>query len=100
MIGGFVYRGKRIKGLQGQYLFGDLCNGMVRRLTRTGKSVKVATLVASSKPVSFAAGLVRGDLRTLREGSLSPGPNELDIPRVVGVKRRVGVRWAQAVCSS
>ena len=30
VIGGFVYRGRRIRGLQGAYLYGDYCSGWVR----------------------------------------------------------------------
>jgi glucose/arabinose dehydrogenase len=30
VIGGFVYRGRRIAGLQGTYLYGDYCSGWVR----------------------------------------------------------------------
>ncbi|HWC42097.1 MAG TPA: PQQ-dependent sugar dehydrogenase, partial [Actinomycetota bacterium] len=30
VIGGFVYRGRRIPGLQGTYLYGDYCEGWVR----------------------------------------------------------------------
>jgi glucose/arabinose dehydrogenase len=30
VIGGFVYRGQRIRGLRGAYLFGDYCAGWVR----------------------------------------------------------------------
>jgi hypothetical protein len=30
VIGGFVYRGQRIRGLRGAYLYGDYCAGWVR----------------------------------------------------------------------
>lgn len=33
IIGGYVYRGAAIPGLQGQYLFSDLCSGFVRSLS-------------------------------------------------------------------
>jgi len=33
VIGGYVYRGTRIPGLDGVYLYGDLCDGRVRALT-------------------------------------------------------------------
>ena len=36
IIGGFVYRGSSIPGLQGIYLFSDLCLGFVRGLTLDG----------------------------------------------------------------
>jgi hypothetical protein len=31
-VGGFVYRGEALAGLQGQYLFGDYCRGEVLAL--------------------------------------------------------------------
>lgn len=34
VIGGYVYRGTRIPGLDGAYLYGDLCDGRVRTLTQ------------------------------------------------------------------
>jgi glucose/arabinose dehydrogenase len=38
VIGGFVYRGQRIAGLRGAYLYGDYCQGWVRAArTRDGK---------------------------------------------------------------
>jgi glucose/arabinose dehydrogenase len=38
VIGGFVYRGRRIGGLRGAYLYGDYCSGWVRAArTRDGK---------------------------------------------------------------
>lgn len=36
VVGGYVYRGKRIASLQGLYIFGDYCAGKVRALQRTG----------------------------------------------------------------
>jgi glucose/arabinose dehydrogenase len=36
VIGGFVYRGSAIPGLQGTYLFSDLCVGFLRGLTLDG----------------------------------------------------------------
>ena len=41
VIGGFVYRGRRIPGLQGIYLYGDYCSGWVRAARAPGG--KVAT---------------------------------------------------------
>jgi glucose/arabinose dehydrogenase len=38
VIGGYVYRGYKIPGLEGAYLFGDLCDGRIRALRfRRGK---------------------------------------------------------------
>lgn len=36
ITGGFVYRGSRIPGLAGRYLFGDYCSGRLWALTDTG----------------------------------------------------------------
>ncbi|MBV9256075.1 MAG: PQQ-dependent sugar dehydrogenase, partial [Actinobacteria bacterium] len=36
IIGGFVYRGTRIPGLVGQYLYGDLCTGVVSAFSAAG----------------------------------------------------------------
>jgi glucose/arabinose dehydrogenase len=36
VIGGFVYRGRRIPGLQGAYLYGDYCSGWVRAARAPG----------------------------------------------------------------
>jgi glucose/arabinose dehydrogenase len=34
VIGGYVYRGRQVDGLQGAYVYGDLCDGRVRALAR------------------------------------------------------------------
>jgi glucose/arabinose dehydrogenase len=39
VIGGFVYRGRRIPGLQGAYLYGDYCGGWVRAARAPGGRV-------------------------------------------------------------
>ena len=40
VIGGYAYRGTRIPALQGVYLFGDLCEGVIRGLAvRDGRAV-------------------------------------------------------------
>jgi glucose/arabinose dehydrogenase len=35
VIGGYVYRGSQVGGLQGAYLYGDVCDGRIRALART-----------------------------------------------------------------
>jgi glucose/arabinose dehydrogenase len=39
VIGGFVYRGQRIRGLRGAYLYGDYCAGLVRAARVRGGKV-------------------------------------------------------------
>jgi glucose/arabinose dehydrogenase len=34
VVGGYVYRGTQIRGLQGAYLYGDVCDGRIRALAR------------------------------------------------------------------
>jgi glucose/arabinose dehydrogenase len=46
VIGGYVYRGKRVAAARGRYFYGDLCNGIVRSF-KAGKPVRdagIATL--------------------------------------------------------
>jgi glucose/arabinose dehydrogenase len=41
VIGGHVYRGTQIRGLQGAYVYGDVCDGRIRALSRArGKPVR------------------------------------------------------------
>jgi len=39
IIGGYVYRGKAIKGFQGTYVFGDECTGELRAVVQSGGRV-------------------------------------------------------------
>jgi glucose/arabinose dehydrogenase len=39
VIGGFVYRGRRVAGLRGAYLYGDYCSGWVRAARASGGKV-------------------------------------------------------------
>lgn len=50
VIGGFVYRGTAIPGLQGAYLFSDLCVGFLRGLTldNSGKATVVQAPMADA----------------------------------------------------
>ncbi len=46
-VGGVVYRGEAIAGLEGRYLFGDLCSGEIWALPREGQDSEIApTLLA------------------------------------------------------
>jgi glucose/arabinose dehydrogenase len=41
VVGGYVYRGTQIRGLQGAYLYGDVCEGRIRALARArGKPLR------------------------------------------------------------
>ena len=41
VIGGHVYRGSQVRGLQGAYVYGDVCDGRIRALARArGKPVR------------------------------------------------------------
>jgi glucose/arabinose dehydrogenase len=54
IIGGYVYRGAAIPSLQGQYVYSDNCNGLVRSLTPGGGGVSNRSLgVSASSPASF-----------------------------------------------
>ncbi|MET8684622.1 PQQ-dependent sugar dehydrogenase [Streptomyces sp. NPDC004732] len=58
VTGGFVYRGKAIPALKGQYLFSDYCDGTVRALQmKDGKVTGVSDLgVNGGEVVSFVQG--------------------------------------------
>lgn len=55
VVGGYVYRGKAIPGLRGQYVFSDYCDGTVRALqTENGRVTGVSDLgVNGGETVSF-----------------------------------------------
>jgi glucose/arabinose dehydrogenase len=41
VVGGYVYRGTQLRGLQGAYLYGDVCEGRIRALSRArGKPLR------------------------------------------------------------
>jgi glucose/arabinose dehydrogenase len=44
VIGGYVYRGAAVSSLTGWYLFGDLCSGRIRGMTRTDDGWSVFNL--------------------------------------------------------
>jgi glucose/arabinose dehydrogenase len=56
VTGGFVYRGERIAGLRGAYLFADLCVGQVSGLVVSGDSASPHDLgVQADQLTSFGA---------------------------------------------
>jgi uncharacterized repeat protein (TIGR03806 family) len=53
IIGGFVYRGSAMTGMQGQYLYADFSTGRVYALTSNGIGGYASRLIASgSRPIS------------------------------------------------
>lgn len=56
VVGGFVYRGSKMPGLQGVYVYGDRCGGALRGLLqRKGRVIADAGLGASMPPGSLVA---------------------------------------------
>jgi len=52
VIGGYVYRGRKIKELYGWYVFGDYCSGRIWALRRQGGRVKVKLLLDTDLKIS------------------------------------------------
>ena len=55
IIGGYVYRGERISGLSGVYLFSDYCDGVIRGFTSEAGEVSLG-LTAPDSVTSFGQG--------------------------------------------
>ncbi|MFH8484807.1 PQQ-dependent sugar dehydrogenase [Streptomyces longisporoflavus] len=69
VTGGFVYRGKAIPGLRGQYVFSDYCDGTIRALRfKDGKVTGASDLgVNGGEVISFVQG-GKGELYVLDIG--------------------------------
>jgi hypothetical protein len=52
IIGGFVYRGTGLAGLQEKYLFGDYGSGRIWEFTLSNSTVKVVELVNTGLPIT------------------------------------------------
>jgi glucose/arabinose dehydrogenase len=66
VIGGFVYRGRRIGGLRGAYLYGDYCSGWVRAArTRDGKVLEQRDLGLEVPGLSSFGSDAAGELYAL-----------------------------------
>jgi glucose/arabinose dehydrogenase len=78
VVGGHVYRGAQLDGLQGAYVYGDVCDGRIRALSRApGKPLRHRDLgVRLPGLVSFAEG---------RDGELYALSLSLGIHRLVSV---------------
>ncbi|MGI5413764.1 PQQ-dependent sugar dehydrogenase [Streptomyces chartreusis] len=69
VIGGYVYRGKAIPSLKGQYVFSDYCDGTVRSLQmKNGKVTAVNDLGANGGEVISFAQASNGELYVLAIG--------------------------------
>jgi glucose/arabinose dehydrogenase len=69
VTGGYVYRGKKIKALQGVYLFGDFCSGKVWGIpSNADKPVKPTLLLESRLSISSFAQDNDGELYLLDYG--------------------------------
>jgi glucose/arabinose dehydrogenase len=69
VIGGFVYRGRRIGGLRGAYLYGDYCAGWVRAArVRDGKVAEQRDLGLSVPGLSSFGADAAGELYALSLG--------------------------------
>jgi len=55
VIGGYVYRGKRIRSLYGWYIFGDFCSGRIWALKRENGRVSVKLLLDTDLRISSFA---------------------------------------------
>lgn len=56
VMGGYVYRGAAIPSLQGTYLYGDFCKGIVWGLTRTASGTWESSALADTEPLLTAFG--------------------------------------------
>jgi glucose/arabinose dehydrogenase len=52
VIGGFVYHGGAIAGLNGAYIFGDFISGKIWQLTQNGSTWQRTLLLSSGRPIS------------------------------------------------
>ena len=75
IIGGYVYRGSRIPGLRGAYLFADHCTGRVEALMRSRRGKRTRLLgVVVRQPTAFGEGRA-GEIYVL---SLTEGIYRID----------------------
>lgn len=75
VVGGYVYRGKAIPGLAGDYLFSDNCDGTIRLLVRDGSGFAMEdTGIDAPSVASFG----QANNGTLYVASLSDGVYRVD----------------------
>ncbi|HLM19190.1 MAG TPA: PQQ-dependent sugar dehydrogenase [Acidimicrobiia bacterium] len=75
VVGGFVYRGTKIPGLVGGYLFSDNCDGTIRLLVADGAGVREAD---SGLEASSVSSFGQSNDGTLYVASLSDGIYRID----------------------
>ena len=106
VVGGYVYRGGALPGVDGVYFFGDFCSGIVRAAQRSGEAgeewevrdlpLRVPALTSFGEAVDGEIYLssLRGDLLRLRSvtetGTCTPGPDHLCL---LDGRFRVEARW-------
>jgi glucose/arabinose dehydrogenase len=83
VIGGFVYRGAQIPGLQGRYVFTDACDGTIRTLApdtngATNGATHAVTMSATGLHTSQASSFGRDDAGRLYVASLDTGVFRID----------------------
>ena len=65
ITGGYVYRGERIKALQGQYLFADFCSGKIAALDGSTGKAEIRWLLDSGTNIASFAEDHQGELYVL-----------------------------------
>lgn len=65
VTGGYVYRGHNIPGLQGRFVYGDFCSGIIWGTTDTGGTNSGTVLLDSSLNISSFAETSSGELLLL-----------------------------------
>jgi glucose/arabinose dehydrogenase len=62
IIGGFVYRGEELSGLQGKYLYGDFCSGNVWTLYKDGDQWKTDLFIKTNVRITSFGEDVSGEI--------------------------------------
>jgi hypothetical protein len=75
VVGGFVFRGSKLPGLRGNYLFSDNCDGTIRLLVPDGDGVRATE---SGLDASSVASFGQANDGTLYVVSLSDGIFRID----------------------
>ncbi len=65
VIGGYVYRGKKLPSLEGHYLYGDFCTGTVRSTFKRNGDWKSQELLTSGKRITALAQDQKGEVYVL-----------------------------------